>query len=240
MKHIKYYLILIIAAIVIPSIGQQLIEHENNVPYIEVTGTAEQEIIPDQIYIEITITEEYKGKTKITIEEQDDKLKEALNKIGINLENLYLSDANADYVKIRWKKKDILTKRDYTLLVSNAKTLVKVYQELDKLNIDEAHIAKVNHSKIDSLRKEVRISAIKAAKEKSDYLLTAIGEETGKPLVITETNNPVYSNVTQTNRGSRSDSEYQYIDGQKINKTEIQFQKIKLQTTIYVKFSIKE
>ncbi len=235
----KFNLILILAIFTISSFGQGIIEQENSTPYIEVTGTAEQEIIPDQIYIRITITEDYKGKTKITIEEQEEQLKDALKEIGIDLANLSLSDANADYVKIRWSKKDILTKRDYTLLVSNAKMVVNVYQELEKLKIDEAHIVKVNHSKIDSIRRTVRISAIKAAKEKSDYLLAAIGEETGKPLIITETANPVFSNVNQTIRGARSNSEHQYIDGNKF-KNEIQFQKIKLQTTIYVKFSIKE
>jgi len=239
MKKLKLNLILVLVISSVLSFGQGIEESKNSTPYIEVTGTAEQEIIPDQIYISIMLTEENNGRTKITIEEQEETLKNALSKIGVDLANLYLSDANADYVKIRWKKKDIITKRDYTLLVSNAIMVGKVYQELEELKIDEARIVKVNHSKIDSLRRIVRTTAIKAAKEKSDYLLAAIGEETGRPLIITETVNPIFSNVNQTIRGSRSDLENVYIDGNKFNN-EIQFQKIKLQTSIYVKFSIKE
>jgi hypothetical protein len=83
-------------------------------PYIEVTGTAEKEVVPDEIYIGIIICEKYVNKVKVTIEEQEEKLKTAVKLLGIDLTNLYLSDANADYTKIRWQKKDVLTKKDYT------------------------------------------------------------------------------------------------------------------------------
>jgi len=211
-------------------------------PYIEVTGTAEQEVTPDEIYIGIVIREKYVGKAKVTIEEQEEKLKAVVKSLGIDLTNLYLSDANADYVKIRWQKKDVLTKKDYILKVSNATTVGKVFQELEKLEITDALISKVSHSKIDSLKKEVRIMAIKAAKNKADYLLTAIGEQTGKPLIITENPQTIYR------------SEYQYLATRNVSSVastfvggyqskdkdnEIEFQKIKLTTSIYVKFLIK-
>lgn len=212
-------------------------------PYIEVIGTAEKEVTPDEIYIGIIIREKYVNKAKLTIEEQEEKLKTAIKSLGIDLTNLYLSDANADYVIIRWQKKDVLTKKDYTLKVSTAATVGEVFLELEKLEITDAFISRVNYSKMDSLRKEVKIQAIKAAKDKADYLLTAIGEQTGKPLVVKE--NEILPNMILENgnvRGSRfSETEY-YVDGIKIKSddlNEIQFQKIKIQTSIYVKFSIK-
>jgi len=96
----------------------------------------------------------------VTIEEQEEKLKAAVKSLGIDLTNFYLSDANADCVKIRWQKKDVLTKKDYTLKVSNATSVGQVFQELEKLEITDASISKVSHSKIDSLGKEVRNSTI--------------------------------------------------------------------------------
>lgn len=212
-------------------------------PYIEVTGTAEKEVIPDEIYIGIIIRERYINKIKVTIEEQEDKLKSAVKSLGIDLANLYLSDANADYVKIRWQKKDVLTKKDYILKVSSATTVGKVFQELEKLEITDAFISKVTHSKMDSLRKEVKISAIKAAKDKADYLLTAIGEQTGKPLIITESPQTIYRSEINALPTRNVNSIVSTVDG--INSgfgdkdNEIQFQKIKLVSSIYVKFSIK-
>lgn len=97
----------------------------------------------------------------MTIEEQEAKLKTAIKSLGIDLANLNLSDANADYVKIRWQKKDVLTKKDYTLKVSTATSVGQVFLELQKLEITEAYISKVNHSKMDSLRKEIEFQKIK-------------------------------------------------------------------------------
>ncbi len=210
-------------------------------PYIEVTGTAKKEIVPDEIYIAIIIHERYVNKEKISIEEQETKLKNAIKSLGLDLADLSLSDANADYVKIRWQKKEVLTKKDYTLKVSNATLVGLVFAELEKLEITDAYISKVDHSKMDNLKKEVKIEAIKAAKEKADYLLAAISEQTGKPLVIVENEiSPVYGMENVNVRGSR---DMLYVDGVKVKSEDddnaIQFQKIKIQSSIYVKFSIK-
>jgi uncharacterized protein YggE len=210
--------------------------------YIEVIGTAEKEVIPDEIYIEIIIRERYVNKVKMTIEDQEVKLMNAIKSLGIDLKNLYLSDANSDYVKIRWNKNDVLTKKDYTLMVPNASTVGQVFLELEKLEIKDAYISKVNHSKIDSLKKEIKIMAIKAAKDKADYLLMAIGEKTGKPLIVTENTQTIIrqeiiklptrniNSLVATSAG---------ITQEDYSRNEIQFEKIKLTSDIYVKFSIK-
>ena len=186
MNNIKQLLITAFIIISALTFGQTNAPKPEEQPYIEVTGTAEKEVIPDEIYIGINIREKYANKVKVTIEEQEEKLKAAVKSLGIELSNLYLSDVNADFVKVSWQKKDVLTKKEYTLKVSNATLVGQVFLELEKLEITDAFISKVNHSKIDSLRKEVKIMAIKAAKNKADYLLTAIGEQTGKPLIVDE------------------------------------------------------
>ena len=38
-------------------------------PFIEVVGTAEKEIVPNEIFISITLNEQIEGKTKSSIEE---------------------------------------------------------------------------------------------------------------------------------------------------------------------------
>lgn len=221
------------------AIGQTNTLKTEALPYIEVNGTAEKEVIPDEIYIDIIIREKMVNREKVTIEAQEEILKNAVKSLGIDLANLYLSDANADYVKVRWQKKEVLTKKDYTLKVSNATTVGQVFMELDKLEITDAYISKVNHSKMDSLRKEVKILAIKAAKDKADYLLTAIGEQTGKPLIIREEDiltNQAYSNVA---RGVSIENAGYYERNKDKDGNEIQFQKIKIKASIYIKFSIK-
>lgn len=222
--------------------AQQTDSNKDPQPYIEVTGTAEIVIIPDEIYIGIIIRESYLNKVKVTVEEKDEKLKAVIKSLGIDLSNLYLSDANADYVKVRRRKKDMLTRKDYTLKVTDAGTVNSVFQELEKLEITDAFISRTHHSKMDSLRKEVKIMAIKAAKAKADYLLEAIGEQTGKPLIIRENEiypSRMYEGEGENSNGSRSISRVTVITENDVDDSDIAFKKIKIQTGIYIKFSIK-
>jgi uncharacterized protein len=211
-------------------------------PYIEVTGTAEKEVVPDEIYISIVIKEKYTNKEKVTIEVQEEKLRNAIKSLGIDLSNLSLSDANADYVKIRWQRKDVLTKKDYLMNVTDATNVGKVFLELEKLEIKDAWIARVHHSQMDSLRKEVKILAIKAAKAKADYLLAAIGEQTGKAIIVkeaeiseTRTRN-TQSVMINTSRHRYSDGDF---DKSGLKDDEIEFKKIKIDAGVYVKFLIR-
>ena len=182
-------LLLLCLLLTLPTFAQTTINVAEERPYIEVTGTAEREVIPDEIYVEIVILEKYVNKVKVTIEEQETKLKAALQAVGIDLEDLAVSNTNANYVKVRWQKKDVVTKKSYNLKVADANTLGNVFEQLDKLEITNAYIERVDYSKMDSLRKEVKILAIKDAKDKANYLLNAIDERIGEPLIIRETEN---------------------------------------------------
>lgn len=239
-SKIKLLIIAVALTTVTNTFGQSQVDIMQK-PYIEVTGYASKEVIPDQIYITIIIHEMYINKEKVTVESQEEKLKTYLKDIGVDINNLYLSDATADYVKVKWWTKDVLTNKDYTLKVSNATIVGQVFQQLDKLNITDAYISKVNHSKLDSLKSEVKILAIKAAKNKADYLLSAIGEQTGKPLIVREIENTTQTpGVYSQTRGSRSSY---FIDGQKVvgsdKLDDLEFKKINIEAYIYVKFEIK-
>lgn len=205
----------------------------NEMPFIEVNGKAEQWIVPDRFYLAIRISEEYKSKTKISLEAQEEKLFSLITNLGIPKERLSLSDANSGYVRIRRKTKDVLTKKEYILEIHDTETLTKAFQEFDDFEITDVSIQRITHSQIDELVKEVKILAIKAAKNKADYLLEAIGEKAGKPMVIHEI-------IPETNNVIRMRSNISAPQGFIVaNKLmDISFEKIKIQSEIYVKFSI--
>lgn len=243
MKRTKNLLVVVFLMTTLATFTQTTQTSPVEKPFIEVTGVKEMEIVPDEIYIGIVIRERMEDKIKITIEEQEIKLKESIKTLGIDITNLSLSDANADYLRIRWKTKDVILQKDYTLKVSDAATVGKVYLELEKLNIKDAFISKVSHSKIEHFRKEARIAAIKDAKDKADYMLVAIGEQTGKALVIRD--NLFYDNSTTRFEEHRYyDSLYEKditsgTYGGSMGKEDVQFNKIKISISIYAKFEIK-
>ncbi len=236
MKAFKTLSILLVLVLAISTSAQTNIQKED--PYIEVIGKAKTEIAPDEIYITINIQERIEGKEEITIKEQEIKLKKALNDMNIPAENLSLSHANSNYIDIKWSKKDVITKTTYILKVTDALEVGQVFEKLDKLKIVDANISKVSHSKIEDLQKEVRIMAIKAAKNKADYLLSAIGEQTGKPQIIREEiQHPYNSN----SHGAISNTTANYVEAHKMKGegSFMQFEKIILTSSIYIKFNIK-
>jgi hypothetical protein len=244
MNQIRIILSVLIISTSITCYGQTSNNSKDEASVIEMVGSAEKEIVPDEIYIAITIRERESGKDKITIEKLEGDLKVALQSIDVSLDNLSLSDANANYVRVKWSKKDVITKTEYVLKVEDALMVGKVFEKLDELKITDAGISRVSHSKLEDYKKEVRIMAIKAAKDKADYLLKAIGQETGKALQVNEQSfSHKIDNSNLNIRGSRSDANYYYVDELKMSSIDpdrfIQFEKIKLQSAIYVKFEIK-
>ncbi len=81
MKTLKTLTILLLLTVTVTVFGQTSNVTKEEKPYIEVTGMAEKEIIPDEIFIAITIRERYEGREKISIDKQEADLKEALKSI---------------------------------------------------------------------------------------------------------------------------------------------------------------
>jgi uncharacterized protein YggE len=207
------------------------------IPYIEVVGNGEMEIIPDQIYISFTLKERMDGKTKIMIEDQEKEMKKKLMKLNIDLKDLQLADASSDYIKIKRNKKDVIAAKDYILKVSSTGTLAQVFETLDELDAFNAGIQRVDHSDIAKFRKDVKILAIQAAKEKATYLLAGIGETIGKPLFIQE--RETYDEFQPLMR--KAGMVNMVMDAAPAEEAlpELSFQKIKLKYSVFARFAIK-
>jgi uncharacterized protein len=206
-------------------------------PYIEVVGTGEMEVIPDQIYISFTLKERYEGKKKIEIEDQEKEMKKRMLKLGIDMNDLQLADASSDYVKIKRKKEDVIASKDYLLKVSSTKTLGEVFDLLDEINAFNADIQRVDHSDIKNLRKQVKMMAVQAAKEKAGYLLEAIGESVGKPLFIQE--RETYDEFQPLRKAAMMVNVTMDAAEKEPSLPELSFQKIKLKYSVFARFAIK-
>ncbi len=203
-------------------------------PFIEVTGTAFKEVVPNKIYISIILSNKIINNQPYNISAQEDKLKKALVKNSIDLSNLSLSDATSEITTYKSKETGFKVTKEYVLLVSNATQVSVVFKELYAINIKEASIQKVERSDIETLRRQVRVAAIQAAKDKADYLLAAIGEERGKPLEVREQSYIPYfqnqlANTMLTQNESTADD----------NPEPTNFQKFTVKFSYYIKYAIK-
>jgi uncharacterized protein len=229
-------LFIILSFFLFGNLSAQVTGNTHEKSYIEVEGFSDTLVVPDIIYLKIEIDERIDGKTKISIEDQEEEMKKILIANGIKLEDLSLSDENTEIVQVKWKKQ-VLSKSNYLLKVSNAKEVAIVFEKLNEIKIDNIYIEKVTHSKYDEIVKEIEIKAIKNAKHRADYLLHAIGETAGKSLIIRQNNSntfPVFNTKSNT-------ADYSNVRGSGIiyEKVEVQFSKIRISSNIFVKFEVK-
>ncbi len=230
MKKIIFSLFLVILC---SHLGAQVQE----LPYIEVQARAEKEVVPDQIYVMIALFEIQDGRKSIKLAEQESKLKNIVKSLGLPLSNLSLYNAQANYGNINnWGKKDVIDRKYYSLKVSNAETIGKLYEELNKIYINEAYIYKSEYSQKDSLLQDLRIEAMRKAKNQANVMTRAIGSKVGKPLIIREQQEyyPVaYENAMMT-KGL-----YETDDAVSSNMSEsMEYKPLKISLSVYVKFGL--
>ena len=233
MKHLVLILSLVYSAMLFAQTGQKNFIDQN---YIEVTGKAEMEIVPNEIYLRISINEE-DNKGKVSVEEKEQVMFDKLKEIGVDVEaDLAVKDFASNFKDYWLKKSEIKTRKEYQLIVHNSLMLSKVFMAMEKLEISNISIERVDHSEMERFRMEVKIKAIKAAKTKAEYLAMAIDQKAGRALHIQEIENN-YPPITRMNsnivvRG------YASMEQSKI-MPEIEFEKIKIESMIQVYFALE-
>jgi len=219
------------AALVAQTGGKNFIDQN----YIEVTGKAEMEIIPDEIYLRILLNEkDYKGKNFAEVEKS---MLTKLKELGIDIsKDLAVKDLLSNFQYYWFIKADILLSKEYQLLVHDAKTAGKVFIELQNIGISNVSINRIENSKITDYRRQVKVEAIKAAQEKAKDLAQAISQEIGRAIYVQEIEpnyRPTGSVSNIVIRGTSS------ISGSNISEPDIEFEKIHLEYSIVARFELK-
>lgn len=154
---------------------------------IKVIGTAEMEIVPDEIYMSVTLREYTKDKKKFTIEELEKNLVNFIEKVTVtDKKDIKMDNMSAYVLSMKRKNKDEIISKSYDVKFKNSQQVYMLYSAMDSLGISKAFVSKYSHSKMDEYKKEIKIKAIKAAREKANYLLEAIGEKAGKAIFVEE------------------------------------------------------
>lgn len=229
----KKYIIITVLTICFPLLliaqsGKNFIDQN----YIEITGTAELLIIPNEIYVSITLTEKNHKKT---IEEQEQLLIANLRSLGIDTDKDFsISSFDGIYTTYFIKKNQVEKVKKYQLIVKDGKTLSRTYAILDQLKITNAKIIKVSHSEIEKFRREAKINSLKVAKEKAVQYAEAIDQEIGRALFIKEVEGNLYANQ----RGFNSSNIY-YKNKSLEQLENLTFQEISITATVLTKFELK-
>ena len=163
----------------------------SSVKKIEVYGLAEEEVTPDELYFSITL-KEYRadGKQKTTIDELERGLNTAVKKIGVKEEDFRIEDVSAYnydwYRKKKPQREEFLASKEYLIKFSNLNQINELLGSLDAKGIQSTNVDRYEHSQIEQYRKNLKVKALKNAKEKATYLLQGIDEAIGGVLEVQE------------------------------------------------------
>lgn len=200
-------------------------------PYIEVTGRAEMEVAPDEIYVRIAINEQdSKGKTTVLQQEKD--MVRRLKDLGIDVDKkLVVQDMmNAQL------KKDVATSKSYMLEVNSATQLAHVFQALQTIGISDAAVERTDVSNMDELRQQVRGASAKAARQNAEILAAALGQKVGKAIFVQDNSyySRPYSNVVLTRTMKVADAGVAATAA-----PTLEFQKITIDHSVLVRFMLE-
>lgn len=206
---------------------------------ITVSGTAETEVTPDIIYISISLKEYLKdgnSKKKVDITTLETQLFNAVQKAGIAKENLTINNLSSwNNQTEKRKNPDFLASKQYRLKVTDLNKFNLILEGIDAKGITNTYVESYDYSKIESLKKELKIKALLAAKEKATYMVEALGDKLGNVLDIQDVGDnggmmaPQYRNYAMKAEMSMDAA----------SAPEIDFKKIKLSFTVNTVFEIK-
>jgi uncharacterized protein YggE len=208
-----------------------------DVPYIEVYGSADTLVTPNEIYISILVAEA-DVKNKISLEEQERKMVAGLKSLGINTEKeLTTSDMQSNFRYYVLKQKDVMKTKSYTLKVGDAVLATRVFMKLEELGIANANLERVGHSDMIKLKNVCRTNAVKNAYDKAKALTSPIGASVGAPLHIADFSNDG-DGITQPLKDIRIRG-MAMADATQEELPKIDFEKIKISMNVSVKFMLK-
>lgn len=186
----KTLLLAAMLCICITTFGQE----NETARYIEVTGTSEITLVPDEIHYLIEIkeywAEEFDGKskpenyrTKVPLAGIEQKLRMALQKAGISGKAIRTHEVG-DY----WREqgREFLVSKRFDITLTDFNQIDEILKVIDTKGISYMRIGELKNKDMQAYRQQGKIEALKAAKKKATYLVEALGKQLGDVIRIVE------------------------------------------------------
>lgn len=200
-------------------------------PYIEVSGQAEVEVVPDKIYVQITIDGDSKGQE--TVLQQEKEMVQRFDVLGIDVEKKLVVQ---ELFNSALKSHKVTTSKIYRLEVNSATQLAHVFQALQAIGIAQAEIESVDISNKEELIQQIRAEAAKNARKNALVLANALGQELGKALYVQDYSTSPYEYMNMSTR------DYAMAEVREVVAEAapvLEFQKVTLNSSVRVRFLLK-
>lgn len=200
-------------------------------PYIEVSGRAEVEVVPDKIYVQITIDGDSKGQE--TVLQQEKEMVQRFDALGIDVEKKLVVQ---ELFNSALKSNKVTTFKMYRLEVNSATQLAHVFQALQAIGIAQAEIESVDVSNKEELIQKIRAEAAQNARQNALVLANALGQELGKALYVQDYSTSPYEYMNMSTR------DYAIAEVREVVAEVapvLEFQKVTFNSSVRVRFLLK-
>jgi uncharacterized protein YggE len=237
----KYFLLLALFPIFALA---QTSEKDNS---ITVIGISELEIEPDLITLSMSIKETENVKKESDVVTLENKFIKFLSSLQIPKDNFTIDRFYArEQVSLTGSSK-FKQSKVYKLIIPSALLLDTIVTKCFELGLENVYVAKIDHSKIDSLKNDLLSKAIQSAKSKAEIIASNMGVNLGKVTMVNESYKLVadrsdlyydrpfaMEEVVVTGYGSGT-SRY----NSQRNSSTINLEKLHLSKSVIAKFEIK-
>ncbi len=217
---------------------------------ISVTGSAEMEVVPDEIYVQVDLREYKKrGEDKVDIEKIKTDFLGYCRSVGIPETNISVASFDGYNMANIWKRRkkdpDLLASISYQVKFSSTKLIDDLVNLLDDEATNNFRITKATHSKIADYRRQLKIQAVKAAKEKAQYLTEAVNEQLGQAIEIQEPQEFTSSDVIAAYYSNKGKVQNEYLreeskyGGYGITDAGVDFRKLKLRYEVKALYALR-
>ena len=184
MKHIIVSFIIFIISQV--AFSQAYPSTENK--HISVTGSSEVIVAPDQIELEIILQEyNWVSNGKRDLSSIESEFFDILKKNNIDHKMLVFSNTDYSWYYYWWScRNDIYRQKALKIKLSSSTDFLSLVNDLNFKGVKSIRISDSSHKDLQKLRKDVKIAAMRVAKEKALYLLESIDEKLGKVISVEE------------------------------------------------------
>lgn len=200
-------------------------------PYIEVSGQAEVEVVPDKIYVQITIDGDSKGQE--TVLQQEKEMVQRFDALGIDVEKKLVVQ---ELFNSALKSNKVTTFKMYRLEINSATQLAHVFQALQAIGIAQAEIESVDVSNKEELIQKIRAEAAQNARQNALVLANALGQELGKALYVQDYSTSPYEYMNMSTR------DYAMAEVREVVAEiapVLEFQKVTFNSSVRVRFLLK-
>lgn len=211
---------------------------------INANGTAWKEVTPDEIYVQVSLREyNKKNNDKVDIETIKNQFLQKAKEVGLTEKEITVQSYNGwngnivIYKKNKKNNPDLKAGITYQVKLSSTQQMDQLVGILDDDATQNFSVSKYDYSKMEDLKKELQIAAVKNAKEKAVYTAGAIGETVGKAVTIdgaievSENAPRVYATLMRAKTTN--------MEADQASPMDVDFKKIKVQYNIQVTFNLQ-